>query len=155
MKQKEIVQELITFYLCLSLFYEGVYKLAYWHNFSVWLCRAPLLQSIGGPLGYIIPIGEIVLAVCLLIPATRLQSLYISLGILVVFILWVAIWTSITKRIYWPFHGFSSRGTWREKILISLLNSWLAFTAILVTKLRKPSAGQQIAENLEPRPNSR
>jgi len=155
MKQKEIVQEIISFYLCLSLFYEGIYKMAYWHNFSAWLHHAPLLQSVTGLLGYVIPVWEIALAVCLLIPATRVRSLYITLVILVVFILWVAIWMFFTKRIYWPFHGLWSPATWKEKILISLLNSWLAFTAILIIKLRKPSAGQQIAENLDPRPNSR
>jgi hypothetical protein len=133
MKTRKIIVEVICLVLMLNFFYEGIYKVAYWSNYAFWVKHAPLLRSIWQILTYVIPMGEIALALGFMVPKFRMRALYISIACLFVFVLWVMGWHLFTSRIFWPYHALWEKPTWMQKMLISLGMGWLALTAIVMS----------------------
>ena len=69
MKAKKIAVEVICLILLMYFFYDGIYKVAYWSNYAFWMKHAPLLKPVWQVLTYVIPVGEIVLALAFLKPS--------------------------------------------------------------------------------------
>lgn len=134
MKTRKIVVEIICLILLLNFFYEGIYKIAYWGSFGLYMKHAPLLSPIWQILTYVIPIGEIALALSFLAPSFRGNALYISIVVMVVFVLWIMSVYLFTLRVFWPFHALWEKPTWLQKMLISMGMCWLAFAAIGMSK---------------------
>ena len=133
MKTRKIIVEIICLILLLNFFYEGIYKIAYWPNFAVWMKHAPLLRPVWQILTYVIPIGEIALALAFMVQKFRVKALYISIGVLAAFVLWVISSYLFTNRIFFPYHALWEKPIWMQKMLISLGLCWLAFTAVLLS----------------------
>lgn len=159
MKAIKLFSDAIRLYLGISLFFEGIFKIAFWVRYSHWLQHAPLIHSIWMPLLYIIPLVEIGLSIGLLFSNYKILSMYLIICTSILFIIWITSWMLFTKRIYSPFFAIWPKAYWKEKLMTSLINSWFAFSVILILKgkcfaeikkLRNPSAGQQIAGYLDP-----
>ncbi|HWK04803.1 MAG TPA: MauE/DoxX family redox-associated membrane protein [Puia sp.] len=132
MKTRKIIVEIICLTLLLNFFYEGIYKIAYWSNYAFWVKHAPLLKPVWQILTYVIPIGEIVLALAFMVQKFRVKALYILIGVLMVFVLWVMSGYLFTHRLFWPYHALWEKPTWMQKMLISIGLCWLAFMAIVL-----------------------
>jgi len=132
MKTRKIIVEVICFVLMMNWFYEGIYKVAYFQQFGFYIANAPLLGIFGGVLKYVIPFGEVVLAMMLIIQKYRRLALYWTIGLSIVFILWIMCVYLFTYRIFWPYHGLWEKPTWMGRMLVSLGMCWGAFTAILL-----------------------
>ena len=133
MKTRKIIVEIICLVLMLNFFYEGIYKIAYWSDYAFWVKHAPLLKPVWQILTYAIPVGEIALALSFMVPKFRVKALYISIGVLFVFVLWVMSGFLFTNRIFFPYHALWEKPNWMDKMLISLGFGWLAFTAVLLS----------------------
>ena len=134
MRAKKAAVEIICLILIFYFFYGGVYKLAYFHSYFFWLHFAPLLSPYSKVLAYAIPIGEISLSILFLVPALRPTALYISIAALVLFVLWIMSVFLFTHRLFWPYYALWHRPTWMQKMLISIVLSWLALIAVLLLK---------------------
>ncbi len=130
MTLKKIIIEVICFVLLLNFFYEGIYKIAYFQLFGYYIITAPLLEHVGIVLKYLIPLGEVLLAILLMIPKYRRKALYATIGVLLMFILWIMSAHYFTDRFFWPFHAPWKRSTWWQKLLTSMAFCWTAFIAI-------------------------
>ncbi|MES1223972.1 MAG: MauE/DoxX family redox-associated membrane protein [Bacteroidota bacterium] len=133
MKTRKVIVEIICLILLLNFFYEGIYKIANWGDFAFWIKHAPLLRPIWQLVTYVIPIGEIVLALSFFVPKYKVKALYISIVLLVVFVLWIIGAHLFTNRIFWPYHALWEKPSWLQKMLVSLGLCWFAFTAILLS----------------------
>ena len=133
MKTRRIIVEVICFVLLMNWFYEGIYKVAYWGSFSFYIKHAPLLKPVWQVLAYGIPVGEIALALLFLVPKYRTRALYISIGVLIAFVLWVMSWHLITERLFWPYHAPWNKPTWMQKMVISLGICWIAFMSVILS----------------------
>ena len=132
--------EAIAFLLCLSFFYEGMYKMANWSQYAVWLHHAPFIRVMWIPLTYVIPVFEIGLAISLLTAKYRTRSMYLVIMGCGVFVCWSMASIIFSGKIIFPFHNvFIHASTWREKILLALLQGWLAFIALLLAKAKVSS----------------
>jgi hypothetical protein len=140
MKTKKIIVEIICFALLMNWFYEGIYKIAYFQQFGVYIGNAPLLESFGGFNKYAIPFGEVVLAVMLIIQKYRRVALYCTIGLSIAFILWIMSVYLFTHRLFWPYHALWEKPTWMSRMLVSLGMCWGAFTVIL---LYRDTAGKK------------
>lgn len=132
MKMRKIIVEIICFILLMNWFYEGIYKVAYWSNFSLYMKHAPLLKPVWQVLAYGIPVGEIVLALMFIFPKQRVRALYISIGVSMVFVFWIISVYLFTNRLFWPYHAMWKGPTWMQKMVISLGVCWGAFTVIVL-----------------------
>src|SRR5258707_6534158 len=138
MKSKKILVEVICLVLVLNFFYEGIYKLANLDDYHFWLGREPFLGPVAGILTYSIPIGEILLSLLFLFPATRLIALYSSLIGLILFILWIMSGYLFSHLLFWPHHALWQKPTWMQKMLISLGICWMSFMAIVLSRTGWP-----------------
>lgn len=134
MKTRKVIVEVICLILLLNFFYEGIYKIAYWGNYAFWMKHAPLLRPVWQVLTYVIPVGEIALALSFLAPKFRVRALYITIGVLMVFVLWIMSVYLFTGYLFWPYHALWEKPTWMQKMLISLGLCWMALIAIVLSK---------------------
>lgn len=133
MKTRKIIVEIICFVLMMNWFYEGIYKVAYFINFSFYIKLAPLLGPFWQVLAYGIPAGEIALALMFLFPKQRVRALYITMVTMLVFVLWVMSAFLFTNYLFWPFHALWEKPTWMQKMLIALTLCWMAFISIMLS----------------------
>ena len=133
MKTKKIVAEVICMILLMYFFYDGIYKIAYWSNYAFWMKNAPLLKPIWQVLTYGIPVGEILLAVGFMVPKFRVRALYVTIGGLVGFVLWVMSAHLFTNRLFWPYHAIWEKPSWMQVMLMSLGMCWMTFTVVILS----------------------
>lgn len=134
MKTRKIIVEIICLLLVFNFFYEGIYKLAYFQNYGLWLYHMPFLKQVSGIVNYLVPFGLIALSLTLLAPRYRMNALYISIFVSVIFILYIMSCYLFTNRLFWPYHAFWKNPTWMQRMVFSLAAIWLAFIAIVLTK---------------------
>jgi len=134
MRARKIVVEVICIILLMYFFYDGIYKVAYWSKYALWMKYAPLLKPVWQFLSYVVPVGEIVLALALFSPKFRMRALYISIAGLISFLLWVVITHLFTHRLFWPYHAIWGKSTWMQVMLVSLGMCWISFTAIILSR---------------------
>jgi len=141
MKQKVFFAEFISYLLCLIFFYDGIYKIAYWHNYATWMRHAPFIKPVWMPLTYFIPVAQIVLAVRVVMERYKVQSFYYMAAFSILFLVWLMLSILFSEKVFFPFHNiFVHVLTWREKFGFALVESWLAFIGIVLMK------GKLIAE---------
>jgi hypothetical protein len=133
MKTRKVFLELIVLVLVLNFFYEGIYKIAHWNEYSTWLHRAPLIRPFWVPLTYMIPIGEIALAGTLLVTSYRIKALYWIIILLIVYILWMGSIHVFSGQLFWPYHSLWKNPNWSEKVFISLGLSWISMIALVLS----------------------
>jgi len=134
MKTKKIIAEIICFVLLMYWFYEGIYKVVHLSDFGLYITHAPLLKSIGRVLKYVIPFGEVGLAILFVIPKYKMASLYISIGLLIAFLLWIMSVYLFAHRLFFsPYHAWWQKPIWMHKMLISLGLCWFGFVAIILS----------------------
>lgn len=138
MKSRKFFLELIVLILVLYFFYEGIYKIAYWSNYSVWLHHAPLIKPFWVPLTYLIPIGEITLAGALLAPRFRINTLYWIIALLIPYILWLGAIHVFSAQLFWPYHSLFKSPTWKEKVLTALGLAWISLIALILSSEQWP-----------------
>jgi hypothetical protein len=133
MSAKKIAVEIICWLLVFNFFYEGVYKVAYLHNYGLWLHHAPFLGSVANFLLYGIPVGEIALPFLLLMPAYRKPTLYFILAVQIFFVLYIMSGFLFSHLLFWPFHAPWNRPTWMQKMTLAIVFSWAALAAIFLS----------------------
>jgi hypothetical protein len=136
MKAKKFIVEIICLVLIVNFFYEGLYKLIHIDNYGFWVTHTPFLKSMGKPLTYVIPVGEIVLSLLFLVPSCRIFALYSTLAGLILFVLWIMGMCLFTHFLFWPYHALWAKPNWVQKMLISIGLCWLSFTAIILSTAR-------------------
>ena len=150
MKTRKIIVEVICFVLMMNWFYEGIYKVAYFQQFGFYITHAPLLRTVGGVLKYVIPLGEVGLALLFLVPKYRKAVLYSTIAVLMLYVFWIMSVYLFTGYIFWPYHALWEKPTWMQKMLVSLGMCWMAFISVALSEAwfdRKKSLSYRINES--------
>src|SRR5438445_7843878 len=84
MKRSTIIELIALLYVILFL-YTGISKLMDYSVFKEQIATSPLLAPISGWIAIGLPAIEIILAIILFIPRTRLKGLYASLVLMIIF----------------------------------------------------------------------
>src|ERR1700747_255939 len=87
--KKSILVDIITYFFVLLFLYTGVAKLLEVQTFKEQMASSPLLGSMSGIITWALPIGEILLAIALFIPAFRLKALYVTFVLMALFTIYV------------------------------------------------------------------
>lgn len=88
MKQRFLVES-ISFFFALLFVYTATAKLTELHSFREQLLSSPLLENFAGLITWALPIGEVLLAIALLVPAWRLYGLYATFILMALFTAYV------------------------------------------------------------------
>src|ERR1700722_8591136 len=89
--KKPFLVDIISLFFVLLFVYTGVAKLSEVHLFKDQLSSSPFLAPLAGIVTWTLPIGEILLAIGLVIPRLRLKALYATLGLMSLFTIYVVI----------------------------------------------------------------
>ncbi len=132
---RKFIIEIITALLITLFVYAGLSKMLDHRTFSLQLAQSPLLGSRAFVIAWVLPFGELLLAVALVIPATRLLGLYASLTLLIIFTVYLAYMLSFSTHLPCTCGGIISSLSWKQHvgfnsvfILLATVGIWLSRT---------------------------
>jgi hypothetical protein len=118
-----MTRRILSLFILLSLFalllYAAVTKLADFYNFRFGLSESALIGPFAGILAWIIPIGELVIAMLLLLPVTRVAALYTSLITLILFTVYIGGMLVFSAEIPCSCGGVLEKMSWPMHILFN------------------------------------
>ncbi|HWV72968.1 MAG TPA: MauE/DoxX family redox-associated membrane protein [Pseudosphingobacterium sp.] len=132
---KEIVLWIISILIALMWAAAASGKLTDLEDFQSQLGQSPLLQGFEGTITWMIPFGELLLAVVLIYPATRLFALYVSVFLLSLFTAYIV---AILRFSYYDIpcacNGFAAGLSWKGHLVFNVAFMMLAIAAIFIHK---------------------
>jgi hypothetical protein len=140
--KKSLHSDLSAWVLIFLWVYAASSKLFIYEGFRFQLLGHKLLANHAWTIAWLIPTVEILIALLLVIPKTRIGGLYASLSLLLLFTMYI-----IYMFMFYPYKpcscgGVISKLTWKQHILFNLFFLLLAVAGIIghrKTGLRKPS----------------
>jgi len=138
MKRTFLVNSIAFFFILLFL-YTGAAKLTEVHLFKEQMTSSPLLGSIAGIIAWALPIGELLLAIALFIPALRLRGLYITLILMTLFTVYVIVILFMDNQLSCSCGGIIEELSPKQHVLFNSACVVLSGVAILVTRRQHPN----------------
>jgi hypothetical protein len=120
--------------------YTGVAKLTEAHLFKEQLSSSPFLGPFAGVVTWALPIGEILLAIALLIPRLRLKALYVTLGLMSLFTIYVVVLLFIDDHLSCSCGGIIEELSPKQHVLFNTACVILSAVAIVVERRQALSA---------------
>jgi hypothetical protein len=133
MKRSPIVNSIAFFFILLFL-YTGVAKLMEINQFKEQMSSSPLLGSMAGFISWALPMGEVLLAILLFIPAWRLKGLYLSAGLMTLFTIYVIALLFIDNHLSCSCGGIVEELSPRQHLLFNSACIILSLVGILVAR---------------------
>lgn len=131
---KKIIVDIIA-YLFVGLFiYTAASKIMTYDNFSGVLHRSVLIESYSSTIAWLVPTIEIIISALLIIPFTKKIGLIASLGLMILFTVYLIYMVNSGSKLSCTCGGFISTLSWREHIWF---NIGLIILALLGLKLNK------------------
>jgi len=87
--KRSLPGEIITYFFIILFGYTGIAKLMEIHSFKDQLASSPMLGQLAGLITWALPISEILLAIALFIPVSRLKALYATAILMTLFTAYV------------------------------------------------------------------
>lgn len=137
---KKWLTDIICLYLILNFFYEGIYQLAFFQQYSFWINHAPVIKKSGSFLQYLIPTLLFYTSFCLIAQKYRSTGFVLVILAELVFTLWIIYVYKYTGYLFWPFNAFWNNPTWIEKMIYGLFMAWLAIAGAV---LHQPSEAKK------------
>ncbi|MGH2644193.1 MAG: MauE/DoxX family redox-associated membrane protein, partial [Chitinophagaceae bacterium] len=151
-KTNYIVEILSALLICLFI-YAAVSKLLNYSLFVAQLNQHPYLKHFARVLALIVPVTEIIIAVLLTIPHSRMIGLYGSFLLLLIFTIYLTLMILSDKHLPCSCGGIISGFSWKEHTVFNLVFIGLAITGIVLGKKQNkdivatslPAAGNRTA----------
>lgn len=129
---RKLTVDVISALFILLWVYAALSKVTDFDKFRVQLGQSPLLTAFATWVAWITPAIEILLAILLAIPRTRLLALYASFSLMVMFTAYIIAITQFSEYIPCSCGGILQHMTWNAHLLFNLLFVGLALTGILL-----------------------
>ena len=132
MKRNAAITLIASFFVLLFA-YAALSKLETYQTFSFQLSRSPFITRFASLTAWSLPLGEILTALALVIPATRLTGLYASLFLMTLFTAYIFVMThysyytpcscgGILSKMNWTVHFYFNIGC----LFLALIGIWLS-----------------------------
>lgn len=154
MKVKELIIEIISIIIALYIFFEGIYKIAFFQEYRVWITYAPYLDTlyhVYKVLVYIVPALQLVLSILILLRIARTWALRLVVFMNLIFLIYIIIICFYTSAIYWPFLKYWQSTSWMEKSIFLLIQCWLAFVALTGKYRKQVAVAERSIDNIPER----
>jgi hypothetical protein len=141
--KRTILADSISYFFIILFLYTGTAKLIDIQTFKDQLVSSPFLGSMAGIITWGLPIGEILLAIALFIPAFRLRALYVTLGVMSLFTIYML------SVFFWDSHISCSCGgiieelTPQQHIVFNSACVILSIIGILAVRRQQPTRSFQ------------
>ncbi|RNL90680.1 hypothetical protein ED312_05750 [Sinomicrobium pectinilyticum] len=139
-RHKSIFIEIICFFFILLFVYAAVNKLMDVQKFTVQIGQSPLLTNIAGFTAWFIPIIEIIVALLLAWPKTRLIGMYAAFSLMVMFTAYIIAILSFSEKIPCSCGGVLEKLGWTEHLIFNIAFILLGLSGILLSQTKKDTS---------------
>lgn len=129
---RKIVIDIIAVLFILLFVYAAASKLMDYQKFLVQLGQSPLLTAYVNSIAWTIPTLEIVIAILLAIPGSRLLALYASFTLMVIFSAYITAILSFSDFIPCSCGGVLQHMSWKAHLLFNVVFVILAAIGVLL-----------------------
>ncbi|PSL48204.1 hypothetical protein CLV51_1021068 [Chitinophaga niastensis] len=133
--KRDTIVDVITYLLILLFVYTAATKLLLFGSFKVQMTQQPLPRVFVPVLIIGIPLIEILIACCLLIPRLKKTGLFASLFLMSAFTIYVGYMLVSVPHHSLPCScgGIIKQMTWKQHLFFNLFYTLLAFTGVLLS----------------------
>jgi len=129
------ITQTICIYLFIILFvYAAVSKLIDFENFKVQVAQSPLLSAFATAIAYAVVIGELIIAVLLCYSKTRTWGLYLFLGFMTAFTVYIYLILNYSPFVPCSCGGVLEKMGWTEHLWFNIVFCFLAIMCIISFK---------------------
>lgn len=129
MKNKIAVEVIAFLFIVLFLYTAGT-KLTGYATFVAQIGKSPLLTHYSEFIAWVIPTVEILAAIMLIIPRTKLLGMYASFGLMLLFTLYVAAILTFSKELPCSCGGVISLLGWKSHLVFNIGFALLALVGV-------------------------
>lgn len=129
---RKIIIEIICISFILLFVYTAVSKFIDYDNFRGIIGQSPLITKFATPLSFIVPIGEIVIALMLAIPRYRLKGLYASFAAMVLFTTYIIVLVTLSEKVPCSCGGVIQRMSWTQHLYFNIFFVLVALVGIVL-----------------------
>jgi len=137
--KRSLLTDIVAFFFIFLFLYTGAIKLTEIQTFKQQLASSPLMASLSGITAWALPIFEILLAIVLFIPKTRLKALYASAGLMTIFTIYVITILLIDDQLTCSCGGIIEELTPKQHVAFNTACVILAVIGILAGRKQQPS----------------
>ncbi|MBZ4036695.1 hypothetical protein K6T82_18135 [Flavobacterium sp. 17A] len=127
---KKIIVEIICFLLIALFIYAAVSKLLDFKNFQAQLGQSPLLSAYTGFISFAVIILEIIIALLLSIPKTRLIGLFGAFSLMVMFTAYILIITNYSYYVPCSCGGILQNMEWKGHLVFNICFTIFSIIAV-------------------------
>lgn len=138
MKRNTIVEIIAALFILLFV-YTAVSKLMEGVKFEVVLGKSPLIADYAAFISWALPVTELLVALLLLFPRTRLLGLYSSATLMTIFTAYLAYMIAFTPKLPCSCGGVLRHMNWNQHLLFNVFFLLLALWGILLSKKSRKS----------------
>jgi hypothetical protein len=131
-KQKTTIVDILCALFVILFIYTGLNKLLDYDTFKFQLGRSPYLQHFSAPLAALLPAGELLVVVALVVKRTRLAGLYASYFLMCLFTGYVAVMLRFSYYLPCSCGGILQALSWKGHLLFNGLFTLLSVAAVLL-----------------------
>lgn len=128
---RKAVVDVVSLLYILLFTYAAVSKLLDFEVFRIQLAQSPLLSSFASWIAWVVPLLEIVIAVMLCIPKTRLMALYAGFFLMVMFTVYIIIILNFSPFVPCSCGGILEKLGWKEHLIFNFGFCVIALPAII------------------------
>src|SRR6202048_5203484 len=129
---KNLFVEIISALLVFLFIYASLSKLLDFDKFIYQLSQSPFITNISWLVVWAIPLGEILISICLIIKRTRLAGLYLSFFLMLLFTGYIFIMLQYSSYLPCSCGGVLSSMSWKQHFYFNLAFTGLSVTAITI-----------------------
>jgi len=134
---KKRIPDLICGLLMLLFTYAATSKLIDRQHFQAVLAQMLLIKPFAGFISFALPVTELVVCALLFMAKTRLTGLYSSLGLMIVFTLYIGFMILFAPHLPCSCGGFLQKLNWSQHLVFNLVFIVLSATAIKLYRSNK------------------
>lgn len=142
--RKKIAIEVISSLLILLFMYTALSKLLDFTAFKNVLSRSPFIGNKAAVVALALPITEIMVALLLFIPNTRLWGFYGSAALMTIFTLYLGYMILFSPKLPCSCGGVLKQMTWNQHLIFNIFFLLLSLTGLVFERKRvkqKPETG--------------
>lgn len=127
----------VAYFFTILFCYASFSKMLDFENFQIQLAQSPLLSAYAGFISYAVIIAEFVIVALLCIKGTRLIGLYLSLGIMVSFTIYIYLILNYSDFVPCSCGGILEKLGWTEHLIFNIACIVFAFVGIYILSLQR------------------
>ncbi|WP_415751065.1 MauE/DoxX family redox-associated membrane protein [Chitinophaga sp. LS1] len=132
MKKNAFFLEVICMLFVILFVYTAISKFLDFSLFSAQIGMSPVLAPVAKIIAWVVPLAEIIDSVMLMVPALRLRGLYIALGLMLSFTIYIILLMKLSAHLPCSCGGVIELLSWRDHLILNCVYILLAIAGIWI-----------------------